>query len=161
MQNDETDFYGKNYWFKHQTDGLGLPDLMTRVRTDFLDRYPHWLKLVYDLGFRSGRTLEIGCGHGGFVYLLRTLGFDASGLELSPWLADFARERYRVPMYCGLLEQQPILARSLDLILLFDVMEHLERPLEFLSQCFALVDEGGRILLQTPCVPSGCGYSEL
>jgi 2-polyprenyl-3-methyl-5-hydroxy-6-metoxy-1,4-benzoquinol methylase len=161
VEDDETGFYGKSYWFEHQTDDLGLPDLMTRARTDFLDRYPHWLKLVYDLGFDASRTLEIGCGHGGFVYLLRTLGFEASGLELSPWLADFARARYGVPIYCGPLEEQPIATRSLDLILLFDVIEHLEHPLGFLERCSALLSERGQILLQTPCVPNDSSYSQL
>jgi cyclopropane fatty-acyl-phospholipid synthase-like methyltransferase len=48
-----------------------------------------------------GRALEIGCGHGGFVRLLRELGFDAMGTELSPWGVDLARHTSDVPVMQG------------------------------------------------------------
>lgn len=150
---ERSDFYGKRYWFEHQTEELKLPDLEVRAKTDFLDRYPHWLNIVYGLGLRGGKTLEIGCGHGGFVYLLRSMGFDASGLELSPWLAGFARGRYGIPMYSGPLRNQVLARGSFDLILLFDVLEHAAKPLDLIEQCRSLLKEGGHILLQTPCLP--------
>jgi len=34
VRNDESDFYGKQYWFDHQKLDLGLPDIYTRARND-------------------------------------------------------------------------------------------------------------------------------
>lgn len=113
------------------------------------------------MGLRGGKTLEIGCGHGGFVYLLRSLGFDASGLELSRWLADFARERYGIPMYSGSLRNQVLGRGSFDLILLFDVVEHAEKPLDLIEQCRSLLKQGGQILIQTPCLPDQMDFGRI
>jgi len=161
VEDEEEDFYGRNYWFEHQRDQLGLPDLRTRAHTDFIDRYPHWLRLVYDLGLSSGKALELGCGHGGFVYLLRQAGFDAAGLELSPWLADFARRHYEIPVFVGQLSHQKIDPRTYDLVLAFDVLEHLEDPLGTLQLCRKVLKGDGRILLQTPLIPAGASYEAL
>ncbi len=105
VREDEAGLYGKNYYLQHLQKDYGYPDLETRARADLPERCLHWLRTV--LKFVPGpgaRTLELGCGHGGFVAMQRWAGLDATGLELSPWLVGKAREWFGVPVLQGRLE---------------------------------------------------------
>ncbi len=105
--------------------------------------------------------LEIGCAHGGFVALMQWAGFDAGGLELSPWVVDFARRTFNIPMLVGPVEEQHIPDQSLDVIVLNDVLEHLPDPLATMRYCSWRIKPDGLLIIQTPCYPEGTTYAEL
>lgn len=62
----------------------------------------------------AGRSLGLGCGHGGLVALLGWVGFDAVGLETDTWVVDFARQSFGMRLLGGTLEQQDLEEISLD-----------------------------------------------
>lgn len=158
VKNDEEDFYGKNYWLGHQQNALGFPNIFKRSRLDLSERCLHWLKTILKYKFPPAKVLEIGCSHGGFVSILRQCGYDAMGLELSPWVADFAKKSFNIPILVGPIEEQHIEASSLDLIILMDVFEHLPNPLFTIKSCLKLLKEDGILVIQTPCFPSEKTY---
>jgi glycosyltransferase involved in cell wall biosynthesis/2-polyprenyl-3-methyl-5-hydroxy-6-metoxy-1,4-benzoquinol methylase len=158
---DEGAYYGKEYWFSHQEQDLGLPNIFTRARSDLTDRIPYWLDIVLRHRLPPGRVLELGCSHGGFAACLHQAGFDASGLELSRWVVDFARQTFHVPMYLGPIEQQDIEPGSLDLIIMMDVVEHLPDPASTLQHAFRALRPGGLMIIQTPAYPAGKSFNDL
>jgi SAM-dependent methyltransferase len=161
VRDDEQDFYGKGYWLTHQVQDLGQADIHERARADLPERCMHWLRTVLRYKPPPARVLEVGCAHGGFVALLRWAGYDANGLELSPWVAEFARQTFAVPMLLGPVENQPLPEGSLDVIVLNDVVEHLVDPLATLTCCARLLKEDGALVVQMPCYPEGVSYQEL
>jgi SAM-dependent methyltransferase len=161
VHNDETDLYGRNYYLEHLQQDFGYPDIATRARTDLPERCLHWLRTVLKYKLPPGKVLELGSAHGAFVSMLRWSGFDAVGLELSPWVVEFARRTFDVPMLPGPLEDQTIEARSLDLIALMDVLEHLPSPLKTLARCLDLLKEDGILVIQTPRYPEGRRLEEM
>src|SRR5262249_43241030 len=114
VRDDAHDYYGKEYWLSHQTDGLGLPAIHERARQDLPARCVYWLKTFLSYRCPPGKVLELGCAYGGFVALLRWAGFDAAGLEVSPWVAEFARSAFDVPVLLGPVEEQPLAEGSYD-----------------------------------------------
>lgn len=158
---DESDFYGRSYWFDHQECDLKSSTIVERARSDLYERCVFWLRTLLKYKLPPGRSLELGCGHGGFVALLRWVGFDASGLELSPWVVEFAREAFGVPVLCGRVEDQEIPLESLDLIVLLDVLEHLPDPLDTMRHCMRLLKPDGLALIQVPRFPAERSYAEL
>ena len=104
VDNDETDFYGKQYWVDHQKQDLGLPDINARARDDLTERNLHWLKTLIKYCLPPARVLEIGCSHGSFVALLQQAGYDPSGVEMSPWVVEFGRKTFDVPISVGPVE---------------------------------------------------------
>ena len=97
------------------------------------------------------KTLELGCSHGGFVYLMKSTGFDASGLELSPWICEYAKDMFNISMYTGRLEDVGISDGSLDVILMMDVLEHLPDPKFTLQSISCKLTNEGLLVIQTPC----------
>jgi SAM-dependent methyltransferase len=150
---DEGGLYGREYWFSHQEQDVGFPNITRRAVTDLPERCVHWLRAVLKYQLPPARTLELGAAHGGFVALLRWAGFDATGLELSPWIADFARRTFAVPMLQGPVERQPLGPGTLDLVMMMDVIEHLPDPVGTLRHCASLLKPGGMLMVQTPEFP--------
>lgn len=157
---EATDFYGAGYYTR-QSERYGHPSLEERARADLTERGLHWLRVILKYRHPPAKVLELGSGHGGFVGLLRWTGFDATGLEISPAMVSFAEDEFAAPILIGPLEKQSLLAQSLDLVVLTDVLEHLVDPLATMRKCRTLLRPGGFFVIQTPRVPTGKSYEEL
>lgn len=151
VADDERDFYGRRYFTEFVEHAYGHPNLARRAREDLTERCLFWLERVISRLAPGGPFLEVGCGHGGFVRVLRDAGFDARGLELSPWLIGEARRRFDVEVYQGPLESLELPERSFVGIAAFDVLEHLRDPEQTVRRCRSLLADDGVLFLQTPC----------
>ena len=158
---DVGDFYGRGYYESHLPQAYGYPELFERARNDLNERCMHWMRTLLKYRLPPARTLELGCSHGGFVALMRWAGFDATGLELSPWLVEYAKSAFGVPMLTGTIEKQNLEPDSLDLVLHFDVLEHLPDPRTTMQRCMELLKPDGFMIVQTPCFPVGRTYEEM
>jgi SAM-dependent methyltransferase len=161
VHNDDTDFYGKQYWLDHQAQELGLPPIRDRARLDLPQRCLHWLRNLLRYRRPPAKVLELGAAHGGFVALMRWAGFDATGLEMSPWVADLARQTFEVPMLVGPIEQQDFEPGSFDVVVAHDVMEHLPDPIATLGRAVDLLKPDGLLIIQMPEYPDGKSHGEL
>ncbi len=150
VNDDDSDFYGKQYWLKHQRDSFGYPGIHQRVRSDLTERNLHWLLGLLRYCQPPGRVMELGCSHGSFVALLDHAGFEASGVEMSPWVVEFGCETFGVPVIQGPLESLHLPEASLDAIALMDVLEHLPDPKLTMGHCLRLLKPDGLLLIQTP-----------
>ena len=100
--------------------------------------------------FRStGRLLDVGCGGGFFVGEAAAAGWRAEGTEVSESAAAFGRERGWT-IHRGLLEDAPVPAESLDVLTMFEVLEHVRDPAGLLRRCADRVRPGGLVYLTTP-----------
>jgi len=155
------DYYGKGYWFDHQEKDLGLPNIKQRAREDLPDRCLYWLEHVLKYKLPPANVLEIGCGHGGFVKLLRDAGYEAKGLELDPWITKFAENTFNIPMFTGPIESQILDEDSYDILVLMDVLEHLPTPKRTIEFCLRLLKDNGLFVIQTPSYPDGKSLKDL
>jgi SAM-dependent methyltransferase len=156
-----TELYGREYWFSHQERDLGVPNILARARADLGERCLYWLRALLKRKLPPSQILELGSGPGSFVATLRWAGFDATGLELSPWVVRFIRETFQVPVMQGPVEDQQIEPASLDVIALMDVLEHLRDPVGTMRHCLSLLKPDGILLIQTPCYAEGRTYEEM
>jgi 2-polyprenyl-3-methyl-5-hydroxy-6-metoxy-1,4-benzoquinol methylase/predicted nucleic acid-binding Zn-ribbon protein len=158
---DETDFYGKQYWLTHQQSDLGIPDIHARARDDLTERNLHWLRTLLKYRVPPASALELGCAHGSFVALLRQAGFDASGVEISPWVVEFGRKTFDAPVLLGPLESLRMSPATLDVIVAMDVLEHLPDPGATMATCLSLLKPDGLLLIQTPQLTEDLSYHDL
>jgi len=151
---DDTGLYGREYWYSHQAE-YGFPNIEIRARQDLADRCVYWLQKLLKYKRPPGKVLELGSSHGAFLALLNWAGWEATGIELSPSIVQFARDAFRVPVLLGTVETQHFAPESFDVIVLFDVLEHLPEPHTTISTCFRLLKPDGVLLIQTPQYPTG------
>jgi acetyltransferase-like isoleucine patch superfamily enzyme/SAM-dependent methyltransferase len=161
VRDDDQDFYGREYWFSHQEEDLGQANIVERARADMPERALHWLRALLKYKLPPGDVLELGSAHGGFVALLRWAGFEASGLELSPSIVEYAKQTFGVPMLLGPVEEQNIAPSSLDAIALMDVLEHLPDPLGTMRHSLSLLKPDGILLIQTPRYAEGKTFAAM
>ena len=94
------------------------------------------------------RLLDAGCGTGALLQAAAELGFAPEGLEVSSVVASRARHRFKVHLYDGDPERLPAM-EAFDVIVLWDVLEHLPDPVRALRRFSKLLKPGGRFLLRT------------
>lgn len=157
----KTELYSEDYWLKRQEEHHGLPDIYQRARLDLPERCTHWLADLLRVQLPPARVLELGCGHGGYVALLNWAGFNAVGTEMSPWVAEFAQKTFDARVFAGPIETQNFKPGSFDVIILNDVIEHLENPEETLRRCAKLLSETGFFVIQTPEYKEHLSYADV
>jgi 2-polyprenyl-3-methyl-5-hydroxy-6-metoxy-1,4-benzoquinol methylase len=100
---------------------------------------------------KSDRILDFGCGPASFLALLRDeFGFmNTEGYELNKMSADVAKRRYNIDLTPSIGQLR---YSKYDVIILFEVIEHVTRPEELISLCTSLLTSGGRLFITTPSV---------
>lgn len=101
-----------------------------------------------------GRLLDLGCGYGDLVRAGIAAGWDAIGVEPRPVPARYARERLGVPVVQGYLEQAGFPPRSLDAVVMHEVLEHVADPLGMLRAVRDVLKDDGLLFLYTPDISS-------
>jgi SAM-dependent methyltransferase len=100
------------------------------------------------------RILEIGCGRGLLLGALARLGHECHGTERSSLAAKRAQRIVGVKVYTAPLDHCNLEKESFDLVVLWHVLEHLERPGQTLAQVFEFLRAGGMLLLEVPNLSS-------
>lgn len=104
----------------------------------------------------DARILDIGCGDGFHLDLLRRFGkpsWSLEGLDASPVAVAHACRR-GLHVQQGFIEDSTLPQSSYDLILLIATIEHVENPRTFLRAARDLLAPDGRILIVTDNVGS-------
>ena len=104
----------------------------------------------------SGTILDVGCGLGFFVKMVQEKkpGWHAIGFEMSEPAVKFAKEKNGLKtVYAGMVQSSGIGKGSIDIITLWDVIEHIPKPQPLMEYLFSLLKPGGILFLQTPNVP--------
>jgi len=105
---------------------------------------------------KGHRLLDAGCGMGDRTVAARLAGAQlAAGIDTDPEKLHWARllavqNRCPADFLLGSVTRLPCPDESFDLILLLDVIEHLEEPLTALTEVYRVLRPGGRVLMTFP-----------
>ncbi len=127
-------------------------------RADYQLKYLRRLLRKLNFHFDTLKILDIGCGTGEFVFRCLENGLDAYGVDISTKAINIAITRYkiadRVFRYYRFDDIPSFVDNSYTVITLWEVLEHLEDPVNYLHQVLQLLKEGGILLFSTPNVKS-------
>jgi len=109
-------------------------------------------KLQYlDIRFpKRGRLLDIGCATGVFLDMAQKQGWTVEGVEISPDLASYAKEKFSLRVHATDVTHEKLSSAPFNAITLFDVIEHLPNPGEMIRACNELIVDDGLLLIRTP-----------
>ncbi len=134
-------------------------------RTDrwrsYRKKYNERLKRIESLYHGTGRLLDIGCGGGFFLKAARERGWDPYGIDIVPEFVRFAKEELHLGnVQCAPLQQASWPSAFFDVIVLWDLIEHLPHPRPFLERCGNLLKPGGLLVIWTPNVKNAALLKE-
>lgn len=113
--------------------------------------------LMYLDKVKPGRLLDVGCGDGTRLALLRAMGWKVEGQEIDPKAAARAHEVYKVKVHLGPLEEVGLPDDSFDAVIMNHVIEHVSDPISILAECRRILKPGGAFVAVTPNI-DGFGH---
>jgi len=96
-----------------------------------------------------GCLLDLGCGSGALLLKMRSLGWEAEGVDIDPLAVEVAR-RQGLHVRLGSLHAQNFADESFDAVVMSHVIEHVHEPLELLKEMRRILKRGRRIVIATP-----------
>ena len=144
MQADLDEIYGLDY-FKGGAEAYldyvadeEVHRISARKRLDALE----------DVATR-GRLLDVGAAAGFFVDEARARGWDASGIDVSEPMVDWGRRMLSAPLECTTLAATGLPGAALDLLTMWDYLEHSIDPAADLRRAHEILRPGGVLALST------------
>lgn len=95
-------------------------------------------------------VLDVGCGEGALGASLAARGARVTGIEHDPAAAAVAQRRLARVLACGAGEAAGLLSERPDVVLLADVLEHLDDPAGVLRALRGAVAPGGLLVFSLP-----------
>lgn len=99
---------------------------------------------------KKGRVLDIGAAAGFFLKVAKDLGWETYGIEPSKYLSDYGNRTFDVNITCGTLESAPTFLKKMDVVTLWDVLEHTFDPKDVLKRCNGYLKDGGIVVINYP-----------
>ncbi|MCI0554267.1 MAG: class I SAM-dependent methyltransferase [Anaerolineae bacterium] len=103
---------------------------------------------------KNAKVLDIGCGGGLFLSLLKQRGAEVIGIELNDSRAQYAKTKHNLDIHKQPIESefwQKSYANHFDAVTLWDVIEHVNYPYQTLQSAVNVLKAGGLLLIDTPC----------
>lgn len=148
------DAYPRPYWWIAQDRPRGLSHKLETVYREAVLRH-HVHVARRHLAGSAPKVLDVGCGSGTFLHVLRRVtGVAGEGLDASPDAAQAAQAAYGLRVHVGDIDTADLPEQGFDLITLFHVLEHLPQPGDALSRVGRWLAPGGTLLLQVPNLDS-------
>jgi SAM-dependent methyltransferase len=98
----------------------------------------------------AGRALDVGAAGGGNTRVLKKHGWRPVALEYSELGAEIARERGLDVMRAD-ARFLPLATGSMDLVVAFDILEHIEDDVRAAAEFRRVLRPGGSALIAVPC----------
>jgi SAM-dependent methyltransferase len=141
-------YYPENYWFSPDQSAAGRME--EAYRRLVLRDHIHFVSHALHDSKARGPLLDVGCGGGLFLGMMRERGFRVVGLDYSPEAAGIAWRRQQVPAVCGDMDCAPLRTGTFAGITMFHVLEHLYDARAYLTAARGLLAADGRLVVQVP-----------
>jgi 2-polyprenyl-3-methyl-5-hydroxy-6-metoxy-1,4-benzoquinol methylase len=99
----------------------------------------------------EGKVMDVGCGNGGYIMLLKKMGWEVYGIDISTNALEKIKPDAKTHVLTGELIEQDLPENQFDLVTMWHSLEHMRDPREILRKIYSITKPGGKLLL---CVPN-------
>lgn len=99
---------------------------------------------------KNGSILDIGCGRGLFLNIMKKGGWNVSGVEFSKKTALNISRLYGLTIKSGEPGEWGFSDESFDIVTMNHVLEHLINPLDMIHECNRLLKKNGLFVCAVP-----------
>lgn len=99
-------------------------------------------------GLEKKKVLEVGCGSGYLLSRLKAMGAEVLGIEPGAH-GQLGASKYRVPILQDYFPS-PRVRGKFDVIVISNVLEHMEDPVAFMGKLTGHLVDGGQIVIAVP-----------
>ncbi len=117
-------------------------EAMREVFLSYLDK-------IESITKNKGKLLDIGAANGYFLGLAKSRGWDVCGVEISEYAANQARQN-GFDVITGTMKDAKISPNSLDVVTMWDVIEHFIDPVAEMNMIVNILKPGGLLIVNTP-----------
>jgi len=143
-----SNYYASEDYLSHNDSARGLTSILFRFsRKIMLGRKRKITEKA--AGLIKGRLLDIGCGTGHFLNVMKKAEWEVKGIEINDKAREYAVSSFGVevinPGLIALLE-----TNSFDIITMWHVLEHFQDPVMYLSEVSRLMKADGVCIIALP-----------
>ena len=126
-------------------EGYGRNDYLSPITikryNDILDGFEKYKK--------TKKLLDVGCGIGYFLEVAKDRGWDVYGTEYTDEAIQICSSK-GINMEKGILNPNNYESKEFDIITSFEVIEHINNPIDELTNFHKLLRKGGLVYVTTP-----------
>lgn len=132
-------FEGSNY--------ISYKDVMNIMRYIYFPKVLKYIRLN-----KNSKVLDIGCAYGYFLKCCDEIGCETYGVDISKYAIDQAKKETDAKLHVYNINNGLQIFQNdfFDVVILFDVIEHLESPYRILKEIFRILKIDGRVFIITP-----------
>ncbi len=142
--------YGENYFHDMGGQEFGYSDYDSD-KDPMRHIFEHYLD-IFEAHSKNKSLLDVGCATGYFLDCAKERGWKTYGVEISAYAAQEATSRGHTT-YVGELPKLSITER-VDVVTLWDVLEHVDDPRAYLEASHHLLNDGGYLAINTVDISS-------
>jgi len=112
------------------------------------------LQVVYEEllteNLKGKKVLDAGCGTGWFSRAAVERGATVTSMDIGPGLLKQVAKKCKSTRVVGSIMEMPFKAKTFDVVVTSEVIEHVPQPFEALKECYRVLKPGGTLVLTTP-----------
>ena len=140
----------KNYIKKHSNTFLNK---ISKLSRRFKGNPTKDIHLINRYVKHKGKLLEIGCAAGFFLQEAKKNGWDVTGVEISDFAANFAKDELNLNVFNEKIERiinsGKLKKDQFDVVTLWDTLEHIAKPSSLLKSVNYLLKINGILFFST------------
>ena len=102
----------------------------------------------------QGRLVDFGCGSGDFLWQMHQRGWRVIGVDVSKKVVTRIRDELKLTALQGDLSHGELADGSVDVVTMWQSLEHVHHPMETLRQAHRLLAPGGKLFAAVPNLDS-------
>lgn len=140
--NSIKDHYEEGLYWKARTDDLNKKEFVNK----FIREQLVWLNQTGADEFTGESVLDVGCGHGIFLDVIKNIAHRTAALDIDIHLKEHLSSHNH-----EFYSQWPDSAiEPFSRVVMFNTLEHIEKPIEFLMKAKDHLTKDGKIIIGVP-----------